>query len=59
MSHPVINIRDHSRNLVYRGFSDFAAKRLGMSEDSLLDYLLVKGYLITKKYIITFASSRA
>lgn len=58
MQRPVINIRDHSRNLVYRGFSDFAAKRLNMSEDGLLSYLLLKGCMITKEYIITFASSR-
>lgn len=58
MQRPIINIRDHAQNLVYRGFSDFAARRLNISEDSLLNYLLGKGYLMTKEYIITFASSR-
>lgn len=55
MHRPIINIRYHDRRLAYTGFSDMAAKRIGMSEDNLLDYLLTKGIFVTKDYLITLA----
>lgn len=58
MQYPVVNIRTHDTKLVYTGFSNLAAQRLGMSEDSLVTYLLARGIMVTENYLVTLANPR-